>query len=1074
MNWSPTGIERLLATSKETITRKAVSLATFIVRFMLDRIFAKVSLCTKPCDDVMHVTEMEDYQPDHIWTNRENVTYLLSNGHRFEEKKGMKGKQKPLFDEVKVLMSDKRTTEPTTYTERFNTAIANARNRKFGHTITGIISLLDYPLGAANPLTEYTETRFIRHGGNGSDSNNPFLPREIIKVERQGVRYYALRFGKTKDPTPLIDMRVPKMTLEGVVVLLTRIFHAFEISGLTDSLIALREIMMKKNMPTDKKIEKQPYEKFCFSDITPTDIPTSVLEDNQRIAHRQYVRLTQSTDDSKLLADLQDADWEMLKKKQTAWLTHLTELTNLSEARHDIFDNIVCQDIDSMERLSLPVLLRWCQYQMSIYLEIRQKLSKRDYDRHEDFSRASRAVRHKFLQTRNETEEQIKNLKRLDQLITATTNNVADNERVIIESIQLITRLSGTKIERSDITSTAIALAKVIHATKDKKEEEARIEEAVNHFLSPTGLKVQIEKIEKQPEEEAEKEVKAEAEKEKAEEEGEEGGERGEEEGEGEEEGKEEEREEEREEEEKEEEGEGEEEREEEEEEEEGEGEDKRDKEDDDDQDADSEGQGEEEIDLIFVSESEEEETKDYNHYGRTDSEGEQKDQAEKEPPSHPFDIFKKEEEEPVSLDAILADLVEESKRKESNPEPEPEPEAESASSLKETLRQVLHRKREISFEISPKKELHSLKSDSFFKDESLKIDSRSYATAFTTSCRCIKKTVIGYEIITSTSSHQHEGYILSVYPNVCPHLSVNDPLRKDMFECTHGKQRQTIEISPDNRVRFECNQTDDSDHLHYMTTRIVKIAENPTWNSSHIHRCLNSREIDDVIKNITSSPNYIRHICPYEESRSFQIVLNSEGSIETIYTNGLRHLQQKPESRRKPDYHTAPNTKVTLALTLNDGFYSWKQPHRLAATFEATTEWESQEKDLGLRHKCHIFLPRNGLGVSQSYYETYEPKKDECATTVIEASPIVVTPVFENPDMDLDLDEFLMEEAELMQLGSPQGSNDVEVNAIEEETGGGRRDSTTTKQVSEELETMLSLTITELDLGNVSWLSLK
>ena len=266
----------------------------------------------------------------------------MSNAQKYFDKKGRKGKPKPYFDEISVLLSHGKAAKgigsvdqtDLTYTELHATALANARNRKYGSNIPGFLNMLDYPIGPANPLNEYIQTHYTRH-----EDDNPFLPKEIIKIDRQGLRYYAIRLDKKTDFIPLINLKVPKTTYTGPATLMKILIQNYESQGQTDHANELREIVIKKAMKIDgTKVNTQEFETFNFSEITPLpEIPTKTLEDHHRITNKQYHRLTRFENDGQLTDDLHQADLMTLKNKQRQWLSHLREITRTELARKEIF-----------------------------------------------------------------------------------------------------------------------------------------------------------------------------------------------------------------------------------------------------------------------------------------------------------------------------------------------------------------------------------------------------------------------------------------------------------------------------------------------------------------------------------------------------------------------------------------------------------------------------------------------------------------------------------------------------------------------------------------------------------------
>ena len=70
------------------------------------------------------------------------------------------------------------------------------------------------------------------------------------------------------------------------------------------------------------------------------------------------------------------------------------------------------------------------------------------------------------------------------------------------------------------------------------------------------------------------------------------------------------------------------------------------------------------------------------------------------------------------------------------------------------------------------------------------------------------------------------------------------------------------IRIEENFEIKFECDLKEDTSshrtHLHWLTTKVIKLDENPSWEATKFHRVHDLRDLTELIHSITSSPNVI------------------------------------------------------------------------------------------------------------------------------------------------------------------------------------------------------------------------
>ena len=176
---------------------------------------------------------------------------------------------------------------------------------------------------------------------------------------------------------------------------------------------------------------------------------------------------------------------------------------------------------------------------------------------------------------------------------------------------------------------------------------------------------------------------------------------------------------------------------------------------------------------------------------------------------------------------------------------------------------------------------------DSEFFPEGMGVDSATYHTRFTTDCKCDKYHEIGLQYLISEDKNKHTGYILTCLPMVCKHFPSTDEFRKDMYRCAHGTFEYKIQVSEGNYLNFDCSDNSKEEnsrgHLHWATTRIIKLAENDSWDSTIFDREHNLHDFDNLTHKITSSPNVLENKAPYDDRIRFTLKVNLNGSVREI-----------------------------------------------------------------------------------------------------------------------------------------------------------------------------------------------
>ena len=983
------------------------------------------------------------------------------------------------------------TTALQSYFERSTSFCAHESSKMEGETPDNILTLLDKAVTDDNPLSEYCETHLASYNNelHGSiELKNPFIPEEIVRIRRQGQTFYGISF-QAQPKIVLENEKVPKLGRTGPQSLLGKVAYAHEVRGATMNKCQLSMIYTKRTgrvfMKEDHVQQRHPY---TFKDISPHNGPTfEELDDGFRISNQALQDVIKKNPDTRgrLYNDhYRSVNEDALLKRKIQLVETLTEITDQDEARIKIWRSIPRCRSRAQEQMAAEALIDFIEDKegMSKWLAVEQQANERYREvptKRSEYMNLRKINYAEYLRQRTDEAEDQKVLFRLQQIIGNKKLNAVDREAATAAAFKRIQKITGEPIDRSMLNEIVVELTKKF-GDKSAAPEPSEISAAIDAFLGEETLRIaneepqevgldglringeeddamegeeeheeeegygdeelteyetedeEYDEYEEEEEDEEEEEGGKEEEEDEEEEEGGEQGEGNEEEKEGGEEGGEE----------GEEEGgeEGEEEGEEGREEEAASGDDKE---------AESaEGEDERLRRRRRGVSPPSETTTPTSFVGETPS------------PSPPLPLGAGEKDSPnrenssstESIDVVgmiqdgddeeeeeLMDLGDEPVRCDT-PMPTLEPaEGEAASTdstdtvSAEEVKRNLELPRRITFSLGRYGSVNDLRSKEFFSDLSkLKVDSRAHSTHFLTSCLCSKKTAVKLEVLASAEQIGHHGYILTSYPAVCRHFQVRDDLRSDMYRCHFGEQECTIHTAPNTPLKMHCTRPDDEEHLHFLTTKILKLDSNPSWDAKHIPRVQNLREISDTIRSITSSPNVIKGRMPYEEARSFLIMFNSEGVIESIESGGAVQFRQTPHSRQNPDSKLTPSTEV--AFTIKNHNTSWTNPKQTAVTFEAKTTWTTPKDKIALTNSVKLHIPREGETKVENQWRSRPQVKRN--TVIVKASPIIIHPVFPESDvMDIfEVDEFILDPNSPHSLQGAEGGDTSGVHAIEQD----------------------------------------
>ena len=149
-------------------------------------------------------------------------------------------------------------------------------------------------------------------------------------------------------------------------------------------------------------------------------------------------------------------------------------------------------------------------------------------------------------------------------------------------------------------------------------------------------------------------------------------------------------------------------------------------------------------------------------------------------------------------------------------------------------------------------------------------------------------------------------GTMGSYWPSILTFASIYQLITPWEMTCLNAVRAPPIGLSKYRRTTFECDMQESKEHIHWLSTKIIKLDENPSWGATDFHRVHDLRDLTELIHSITSSPNVVTKRgqpgsnevdkegnipeggwpgtkMPYDESRIFQIY----SDIPAIYIPG-------------------------------------------------------------------------------------------------------------------------------------------------------------------------------------------
>ena len=519
-DWATSDFNNLFNACKNSVTKNSIRLAACIVRFLTEYIFLNVRQCIQGKHSralttihSIHLTpgEGEAERPSRLWLDTSGLTYLLNTAATVSKTKITGGKT--IFDNLSIIESDGKAANalpsgiavaPKTqmkYRESLATAVANWYNDRHGSTLPGTLKVMKAPCGPANPLSEYLEAHYTASWNQEEDGKlrNPFMPCEVIVLERQGKQYYGCSFGspamiesadgqRRRLPAkflnvPNLKQMTPTAIINGVIAQLKR--NDNNTSNLREAEKFLAKLM--RNQDEDSEFQPE-FLKKNFAQISPPLPPNQAsLEDFQRFIMRNFSRCQNEGDTASLQAAIQAADHAAIEQKQRDYLGGLKEIKLVEKAREEVFEGVLSYDIEEVERKLLPLLNRWIANDMSEWVSTTQAALLED-------PQASRVslrkriyqLKREFIQRRNEPDEIQLRFDRLQQLMEVPGKSWAEQEAILKNTLEFVSKVAGVELKKEDIFTSVTSLALVMlkrmeeeeeRRTKEKKQEEQKAEE---------------------------------------------------------------------------------------------------------------------------------------------------------------------------------------------------------------------------------------------------------------------------------------------------------------------------------------------------------------------------------------------------------------------------------------------------------------------------------------------------------------------------------------------------------------------------------------------------------------------